>query len=208
MSRTKTNGGAFPLEAVYGRMDPHGPGPTPAEVFERWKVDEDNRFELIGGWVMTVPPGDFETGESWGDLYSVLRPIVKTKRWSMSQDAGHRLPNPSNTVVYPDIAIHAVSHVGYIPGTRSVGRVPDLIVEFLSEKTHERDAAPRGAKFLAYQASGVREYYYGWSDGRGACGFGLRRGVCAPLRRDTDGFFHSPLLDHGLRLVEAAIRPL
>jgi len=89
-----------------------------------------------------------------------------------------------------------------------VGRVPDLIVEFLSERAYERDTAPRGAKFLAYQASGVREYYYGRPDGRGACGFGLRRGVYAPLRRDTDGFFHSALLDHGLRLVESAIRPL
>ncbi len=208
MSRTKSNGTALPLEVVYGRLAPHGPGPTPAAVFERWKCDDENRFELIGGWVMAVPPGDFETGESWGGLFHALYPLVRRKRWSISQDARHRLPEPPNTVVFPDIAIHTVSHVEYIPKTHTVGRVPELVVEFLSEETHERDTAPRGAKFLAYQASGVREYYYCWPDGRGARGFGLRSGVYAPLRRDRDGYFHSAVLGRGLHLVEAAVRPL
>ncbi len=156
---------------------------------------------------MPAPPGDFETGDLWHELDMVLGPIVKAKGWRMALDARHRLPSPPDTVVYPDIAVHAVSKVDYLPGTRSVGRVPELVIETLSEETHERDVAPRGAKFLAYQMSGVREYYYCWPDGRDASGFVLRRGVFAPLKRDRDGFFTSPLLDAALRLVEPATRP-
>ena len=208
MSRAKTSTCVLPREAIYGRIDPAGPGPTPAEVFEGWSVDEDNPVELIGGWVMPSPPGDFETGDLWSELDSVLRPIVKAKGWRMALDARHRLPSPPRTVVYPDFAIHAVAHVGYLPGTRSVGRVPDLVIEILSEETHERDEAPRGAKYLAYQMSGVREYYYCWPDGEDSSGFVLRRGAYVALKADRDGFFKSPLLGHGLRLVEAATRPI
>jgi len=85
--------------------------------------------------------------------------------------------------------------------------VPDLVVEVLAEKTYERDMAPDGAKFLAYQMSGVREYYYTWPEGRDASGFVLRRGVFKPLPRGASGFFRSPLLGQGLRLVPAALKP-
>jgi len=101
----------------------------------------------------------------------------------------------------------AVRRVAYIPGTKSVGRVPDLVVESLSEKTHERDAAPRGAKYLAYEASGVREYYYCRPDGRAAAGFVLRKGRFIRLVQEADGFSPSPLLGCRLRLVEAATSP-
>lgn len=110
-------------------------------------------------------------------------------------------------MVFPDIAIHVATEVGYQPGTRSIGRVPDLVVEMLDRKTWERDMAPVGAKFLAYQMSGVREYYYTRPDGRDASGFVLQEGVYRPLTRDAKGFFQSLLLGQSLRLVPAAVRP-
>ncbi len=66
--------------------------------------------------------------------------------------------------------------------------------------------SPNGAKFLAYQMSGVSEYYYTWPDGRDASGFALQGGVFVPLPRDAEGFFQSPLLGCALRLAEAAVR--
>ena len=206
MDRDKGQQALLPHEAAYGRFEPAGPGLVRTEAFERCRQDEDHPVELIGGWVLPMPPGDFETGSSWIDLAAVLQPVVKTKRWRISLDARHRLPSPPNTVVFPDFAIHAVSKVDYIARTHSIGRVPDIVIEFLSEATRDRDSAPRGAKFLAYQMSGVREYYYAWPDGRGAAGFVMRRGVFVPLKRDAMGFFSSPLLGCRLRLAEAATR--
>ncbi|MBI3271605.1 MAG: Uma2 family endonuclease [Planctomycetes bacterium] len=196
----------LPLGTVFGRLDPGGPGPTLAEDFERVEQDEDNPMELIGGWVLPMSPGDFATGRSHGRLYAILLPIVTARGWDMSLDARHRLPSPPQTVVFPDLTLHFVSHVEYLPNTHTIGRIPDIVVEILGKRTYERDMAPRGAKFLAYQMSGVREYYYAWPDGRDASGFTLQDGVFVPLPRDADGFFASPLLGCSLRLVEAAVR--
>lgn len=197
---------SLPPETIFGRLDPGGPGFTRAEDFEAWDQEDGNPLELIGGWVLPMSPGNAKSGTAFGNLYAALLPIVRSRNWSLTQGALHRLPRPQNTVVYPDIALHAAAEIPYIPGTESVGRVPDLVVEILSQKTHERDMAPRGAKFLAYQMSGVREYYYTWPDGRDAAGFTLQNGVFVPIAKDGEGFFASPLLGKSLRLVEAAVR--
>lgn len=206
MSEMSTLTETLPTGAVFGRMSPDGPGPTPAEVFEGWDVDENNPVELIGGWVLPMSPGDFKTGTLAGRLFALLLPLIEAKGWSMSLDARHRLPKPPNSVVYPDLAIHAVGELSYIPGTRSIGRVPDLVVEILAEKTFERDMAPSGAKFLAYQMSGVREYYYTWPDGRDVSGFVLQEGIFTPLPRTAEGFYQSPLLGEALRLTPPSLR--
>ncbi len=196
----------LPPDAEWGEIHPEGTGPFRAEDFEALDVDEDNPIELIGGGVLPMAPGNLESGEADVSLSSVLRPVVKARGWRLSADARHRLPKPPNTVVHPDFVIHATPQVEYLKGTKTVGRVPELVLEILSEGTHERDEAPHGVKFLAYQMSGVREYYYAWPDGRNASGFELRKGVFVPLKRDRDGFFQSPLLGCALRLVDAATR--
>ncbi|MBI2919509.1 MAG: Uma2 family endonuclease [Planctomycetes bacterium] len=196
----------LPPETVYGRLDPGGPGLTRAAEFEEWDQEDDNPLELIDGWVLPMSPGNLKAGRALLELSGVLQPIVKSRNWFMTLDARHRLPQPPNTVVFPDIAIHAVAEPDYIPGTESTGRVPEIAIEILGKKSYERDMAPRGAKFLAYQLSGVREYYYTWPDGRDASGFALQQGVFVPLPRDPDGFFRSPFLGCSLRLVEAGVR--
>lgn len=206
MSAVPPSSPLLPPDTVFGRLEPGGPSHTRAEDFELWEQDEDNPMELIEGWVLPMSPGNAKAGRACGLLFSALADVVKAKKWYMTQDALHRLPRPKNTVVYPDIAIHAVAEVPYLPKTESVGRVPELVVEFLSKKTHERDMAPHGAKFRAYQMSGVREYYYAWPDGRDAAGFVLKDGLFVPALADASGFIASPLLGASLRLVEAAVR--
>ncbi len=180
-------------------------GPILAADFETWPQDPDNPMELLEGWLLPMSPGTFLTGESMSDLASVLRTLARMRGWRLSLDARHRLPWPENTVVYPDLAIHCSAEVAYLPGTETVGRVPELVIELLSQETAGRDRAPDGAKFLAYQQSGVREYYYAWPDGAETAGFTLRDGRFVALTSDPEGFFASPLLQARLRLAPAGV---
>jgi Uma2 family endonuclease len=195
----------LPAEAVFG-MRVERLGPIRAEEFENWSQGEEDPLELIEGWLLPMTPGTYSTGSALGQLFSVLSPLVRERGWSMSLDARHRLPRPPDTVVFPDLVIHCAAEVILVPGTETVARVPDIVVEVLGRETAERDRAPHGAKFLAYQMSGVQEYYCAWPDGREATGFHLREGRFAAAPREPDGFFASPLLGAALRLVPAALR--
>ncbi|HVT18251.1 MAG TPA: Uma2 family endonuclease [Thermoanaerobaculia bacterium] len=195
----------LPTEAVFG-LKVDRLGPIRAGEFERWSQGEEDPLELIEGWLLPMTPGTYDTGKVLGQLFSLLAPLVQAKGWSMSLDARHRLPQPPDTVVFPDLVIHCAAEVSYAPGTETVARVPEIVVEILGRETAARDRAPRGAKFLAYQMSGVQEYYFAWPDGRGAAGFPRREGRFAAAPQEPDGFFASPLLGVALRLVPAALR--
>lgn len=195
----------LPPDALFG-LHPESPGPVRAADFEEWAQAPERPLELIAGWVVPMSPGDFYTGESAADLAAVLRPLVHEHQWRMSLDARHRLPWPADTVVFPDLAIHCTSAPDFVPGTRTVSRVPDLVIELLSRETAERDQAPHGAKYLAYQRCGVREYYYAWPDGRDAAGFRRDGETLVRIEGDAEGFFESALLGARLRLAPAGVR--
>jgi Uma2 family endonuclease len=194
----------LPPEASFG-FTTDRPGPVEAEEFERWPQDPDRPLELIEGWVMPMSPGDFPTGQLLWKLPGALRGLVEERGWQMALDARHRLPQPPGTVVFPDLALHCVAEVTYLPGRKTVSRVPDLVIELLGEETAGRDRGPRGAKFLAYQMSGVREYFSCWPDGREAAGFHLQGEHFVPLVADASGFFESTILGARLRLVPPAL---
>jgi Uma2 family endonuclease len=179
-------------------------GPVRAEEFETWPQQPDNPRELLLGWVVPMSPGTFAVGRLLPALCQALLPLVEARDWELSLDALHRLPQPASTVVYPDLAIHCEASVPYLPGTETVTRVPDLVIEILGKETAGRDRAPQGGKFLAYQLSGVREYYYCWPDGREASGFRLENGVYVQLQPE-DGYFASQLLGCRLRLVPPSL---
>lgn len=194
----------LPPDADFGLVVDR-PGPIRAADFEGWAQEPDNPVELVEGWVVPMSPGSFSTGELLVDLGIAWGPWVKERGWRIALDACHRLPVPANTVVFPDIAIHCVSTIEYLPGTHTVARVPELVVELLSEETAARDRFPNGAKFLAYQMAGVKEYYYAWPDGSEAAGFRLDGDRFVAIDPDADGFFASPLLEARLRLAPAAL---
>ena len=195
----------LPPDTLMG-LHPERPGPVRATDFETWVQEPDRPVELIAGWVLPMSPGNYPTGRRTAHLAAALLPLVDARGWDLSQDARHVLPHPWDTVVFPDLVIHCMAEVEYALGTETVSRVPDLVIELLSKETAERDKAPRGAKFLAYQMSGVAEYYYCWPDGREAAGFRREGGVFVPVEADGEGFFRSALLGVGLRLVPAAVR--
>jgi Uma2 family endonuclease len=195
----------LPPDAVFG-LSVDRLGPIRAEDFERSSQDEENPLELIEGWPLPRTPGTYSTGSVLVQLSSLLVPLVRERGWSISLNARHRLPQPPDTVVFPDLVIHCAAEVTCVPGSETVARVPEIVVEILSRGTAARDRAPHGAKFLAYQVSGVREYYFAWPDGRDAAGFHLRRGSFVAAPHEGEGFFASPLLGAALRLVPAALR--
>lgn len=194
----------LPPNALFG-LHPESPVPVTAADFEDWPLAPERPLELIAGWVVPMSPGDFFTGESAADLAAALRPLVQERGWRMSLDARHRLPWPADTVVFPDLAIHWTATPEFVPGTRTVSRVPDLVIELLSRETSERDMAPHGAKFLAYQQCGVAEYFYAWPDGRDAAGFRREGELLVPLAVDEGGFLASGLLGVRLRLAPAGL---
>ncbi|MBI4567478.1 MAG: Uma2 family endonuclease [Planctomycetes bacterium] len=181
-------------------------GPVRAADFETWLQEDERPLELIAGWVVPMSPGNYRSGRVWGKLHALLLPHIEALGWSMYPDSRHRLPAPEETVLFPDIAIHAVAEPHLVPGTDTIARVPDLIVEVLSDATADRDMAPDGAKFLAYRLSGVGEYYYARPDGSDAAGWLLQGGAYVAAPRTTDGYFHSPLLGREIRVAPPGVR--
>lgn len=179
------------------------PGPVRAEEFERWDQEKGSPLELVEGWVLPMSPGTLSAGTLVAQLAATLLPHAQAEGWILSLDARHRLPHPPETVLFPDLVIHR-SRPELAPGTETVVRAPDLVIEILGQGTAERDQAPRGAKFRAYEMSGVGEYYTTWPDGAEAAGFGFDGTRFAPLDRDDDGYFASPLLGR-FRLVPPAL---
>lgn len=187
-------------------VHPERRGPVRALDFETWDQEDENPCELLGGWVVPMSPGTYRVGLTLTDLMVLFHPLTRTRGWLLLPDARHRLPQPKDSVVFPDLAIHCVPAILPLAGTETIGRVPELVIEVLGRETAERDTAPRGAKFRAYELSGVQEYYYTWPDGREASGFQLVDGRYVAIPSDAEGFFTSPLLGARLRLVPAELR--
>jgi Uma2 family endonuclease len=197
---------ALPAEADLG-VHPERRGPVQAADFERLPQDPEHPMELIAGWVVAMSPIGLSSGLATRDLTVLLHPELKSRGWCLTYDTRHRPARPPQTVIFPDLALHCVAEEELLAGGDTVTRTPELVIEILGEETAERDRAPRGAKFLAYQLCGVEEYFYAWPDGGEASGFCLEKGAYVPLEADGEGFFASRVLGARLRLVPAALEP-
>jgi Uma2 family endonuclease len=162
-------------------------------------------MELIGGWVVAMAPIGLSSAHATKELSFLLEPVMESWGWYLTADTRHRLAQPPETVVFPDLAVHCIAVAELLLRGDTVTRRPELVIEILGEETAERDRAPRGAKFLAYQMCGVQEYFYAWPDGREASGFRLEGGAYVPLEADAEGFFPSRVLGARLRPVPAAL---
>jgi len=195
---------ALPADADLG-VHPERRGPVQAADFEHWPQEPERPMELIGGWVVAMSPIGLSSGRSTAKLIALLEPVLDSRRCCLAIDTRHRPPRLPETVIFPDLAVHCVAEEELLHAGDTVTRVPELVIEILGEETAERDRAPLGAKFLAYQFCGVAEYFYAWPDGREASGFRLEDGAYVPLEIDAEGFFPSRILNAHLRLVPAAL---
>ncbi len=195
----------LPADAELG-LHPERLGPVQATDFELLPQEPEHPMELIGGWILPLTPTGFSTGCLLIDLLVTLNPLSKSRGWCLTPNTRHHLVRPPQSIVFPRVCVHCASDAELLAGGDTITRAPDLVIEILGAETAERDRAPRGAKYLAYQLSGVREYFYAWPDGREAAGFRLEGDVYVPIEPDADGFFPSRVLDASVRLVPAALR--
>ena len=124
---------------------------------EYYRLDDDQRYEIIDGNLLTAPAPD-TWHQSWlGELYVILRNHVKNQRLGKVFLAPVDVVlDPENTV-QPDIVFVSTAKLGLIQ-KRAIFGVPDLHVELVSPSSVQRD---RYDKKELYARFGVKEYWIG-----------------------------------------------
>jgi Uma2 family endonuclease len=117
------------------------------------KLDDDNRYELIGGKLVMVPPPRVKHQEISGRLYNqfqnfLMQNPIGTVLW----DVGVRF---NDKVVRPDVSFVSKERVEIIDELY-LNAAPDLVVETLSPSTAAYD---RKTKRQLYYENGVKEYW-------------------------------------------------
>ena len=124
---------------------------------EYYKLDDDQRYEIIDGELLMVPaPGILH--QDWlGDLYSLVRVFVKKNKLGRLFFAPVDVVLDHKNTVQPDLVFVAKNNMGIIQ-SRGIFGTPDLVVELVSPSSSHRD---RNAKMKLYARFGVKEYWIG-----------------------------------------------
>jgi len=124
---------------------------------EYYKLDCDQRYEIIDGNLLIAPAPD-TWHQSWiGELHIVLQTHVK------GQNSGKVFVSPVDVVldaentVQPDLVFVSRANLGIIQH-RAIFGTPDLLVELVSPSSVRRD---RYDKKELYARFGVKEYWIG-----------------------------------------------
>ena len=118
-----------------------------------------NRYELVGGKIVMIPPSNWPYGEAEVDLCAILRNHVKAAGLGMvgGPTQGYELPN--GHTVAPDASVVLNERLERGPPRvrgRFLGVVPNLVAEIVSPTSGARD---RVEKPRIYAEAGVDEYW-------------------------------------------------
>ena len=124
---------------------------------EYYKLDDDQRYEIIDGDLLMSPAPD-TWHQNWvGELYTILRNhILRHKLGKVFVAPVDVVLDPENTV-QPDLVFVATANLGIIQ-PRAIFGTPDLLVELVSPSSVRRD---RYDKKEIYARFGVKEYWIG-----------------------------------------------
>jgi len=124
---------------------------------EYYKLDDDQRYEILNGELVMAPAPD-TWHQSWsGDIYALLRThVTGQKLGKLFMAPVDVVLDPENTV-QPDIVFVAAANAGIIQ-RRAIFGVPDVLVEVISPASVRRD---RYDKRQLYARFGVKEYWIG-----------------------------------------------
>ena len=158
------------------------------------KIDNDNRYELIGGELVLVPaPRTAHQRVSTNLVYAILDFIRKNKLGELFHaPTDVLLDEPANKNTFqPDIFFVGKDRFKIIEEQRING-APDLVIEILSPSTSKYD---RVRKSKMYYTHGVKEYWIVDPDAKVIEVFtpGEKNWNLAEAY-DTDGILTSPLL--------------
>jgi Uma2 family endonuclease len=124
---------------------------------EYYKLDDDQRYEIIEGNLLMVPAPDTWHQDWVGELYLILRHhVTRQKAGKVFLSPVDVVLDPHNTV-QPDLVFIAQANLRIIQH-RAIFGIPDLLVELVSSSGARRD---RQIKWDLYARFGVKEYWIG-----------------------------------------------
>jgi Uma2 family endonuclease len=124
---------------------------------EYYKLEDDQRYEIIEGQLLMAPAPDTWHQDWLGDLYSLLRSFVKMNKLGRLFFAPVDVVLDQENTVQPDLVFVSAKNAGIIQ-TRAIFGTPDLLVEIVSPSSGRRD---RSQKMDLYARFGVKEYWIG-----------------------------------------------
>jgi len=124
---------------------------------EYYKLEDDQRYEIIDGQLLMAPAPDTSHQDWLGDLYSLLRSFVKKNKLGRLFFAPVDVVLDAENTVQPDLVFVAAKNAGIIQ-TRAIFGTPDLLVEVISPSSRRRD---HSEKMELYARFGVKEYWIG-----------------------------------------------
>jgi Uma2 family endonuclease len=124
---------------------------------EYYRLDDDQRHEIIDGNLLMAPAPD-TWHQNWiGDLYVILRNHVQRGKLGKVFLSPVDVVLDSENTVQPDLVFIADANLGIIK-QRAIFGTPDLLIELISPSSVRRD---RYDKKELYARFGVKEYWIG-----------------------------------------------
>jgi Uma2 family endonuclease len=127
---------------------------------EYYKLDDDQRYEIIDGNLIMVPAPDMWHQDGLGKLYVLFHQYVAGHKAGRVFFAPVDVVLDSENVVQPDIIFVSTANSAIIQ-RRAIFGAPDLLVEMLSPSSIRRDLQDKKA---LYARNGVKEYWIGDPD--------------------------------------------
>lgn len=126
---------------------------------EYLKLDDENRYEIIGGELIMSPSPSSVHQRVSRDLEMIIWQFVKNKAlgevYHAPIDVVFNEGTPEEETVQPDILFIANANTQIIK-PRGIFGTPDLVVEIISPSTEYRDTVVKKA---IYQKNNVAEYW-------------------------------------------------
>ena len=124
---------------------------------EYYKLDDDQRYEIIDGNLLMAPAPDTWHQDWSRDLFRIIDRHVTAQRLGKVFFAPVDVVLDAENTVQPDIIFIAAANAGIIQ-RRAIFGTPDLLVELISPSSVRRD---RYEKKDLYARFGVKEYWIG-----------------------------------------------
>ena len=124
---------------------------------EYYKLDDDQRYEIIDGNLLMAPAPDTWHQDWSRDLFRIIDRHVTAQRLGKVFFAPVDVVLDAENTVQPDIVFIAAANAGIIQ-RRAIFGTPNLLVELVSPSSVRRD---RYDKKELYARFGVKEYWIG-----------------------------------------------
>jgi Uma2 family endonuclease len=124
---------------------------------EYYKLDDDQRYEIIDGNLLMAPAPDTWHQDWSRDLFRIIDRHVTAQRLGKVFFAPVDVVLDEENTVQPDIVFIATANAGIIQ-RRAIFGTPDLLVELIFPSSVRRD---RYDKKELYARFGVKEYWIG-----------------------------------------------